>query len=82
MDERTKELAAIAASAAVNCHPCLRYHVGLGTSAGLSQEEMREAIDVGLMVNQGAAEKTRGFADELITSAAPVGASPGGGRCC
>lgn len=66
MDEKTKELIAIGASAAVNCRPCLRYHVGQGERAGLTPEEIAASVDVGMFVNRGAAEQTRTFTNELL----------------
>ena len=74
MDERTKELIAIGASAAVNCHPCLDYHLAECRRIGIEGEEIRAATEVGMAVNRGAA-KTRAKVDRpccCITSAASV----------
>lgn len=66
MDERTKELIAIGASAAVNCRPCLEYHWREGQRLGIPRQEALVATQVGLMVNRGAASKTKGYVAELI----------------
>ena len=69
MDERTKELIAIGASAAVNCHPCLDYHLAECRRIGIEGEEIRAATEVGMAVNRGAAAKTRAKVDGLLGSA-------------
>lgn len=66
MDERMKELVAIGASAAVNCHPCLDYHLSECDRLGIGRDEAKAAVEVGLMVNKGAAAKTRAKADALF----------------
>jgi len=54
MDEQTKELVAMGAAAAANCHPCIDYHLAKCDTLGVDREEVIEAIKVGLMVNRGA----------------------------
>ena len=70
MDERTKELIAIGASAAVNCHPCLDYHLAECRRVGIEGEEIRAATEVGKAVNRGAAAKTRAKVESLLGGAA------------
>ena len=57
MDTKTKELIAIGASVTANCVPCLKYHFAKVRKEGTSDDEIREAIDVGRMVRKGAAGK-------------------------
>jgi AhpD family alkylhydroperoxidase len=71
MDDRTKELIALGASAAVNCHPCLKHHLELADELDISRDEVRAAIEVGTMVNRGAARQTRSFVDELLGGGQP-----------
>ena len=66
MDERTKELIAIGASAAVNCRPCLEYHLAACRRLGLAGATLKDATEVGLMVGRGAMGKTRGYIAELL----------------
>lgn len=66
MDERMKELIAIGASAAVNCHPCMDHHLAECVRLGLDREEIKAAMDVGMMVSRGAAAKTRDKAGALM----------------
>jgi AhpD family alkylhydroperoxidase len=85
MDETTKELVAMGAAVAVNCKPCLEHHLAACERLRISRGEVRAAVEVGQMVNRGAASKTRAFADELLGApdAGPERpASAGGGACC
>ena len=54
-----RELAAIGASLASNCIPCIKYHVQKGREAGLTDEEIAEAIEVADTVRQVPARKVR-----------------------
>ncbi len=66
MDEVAKELVAMGASAAANCHPCMDYHLAKCDELGISREEVTDAVEVGLMVNQGAELAIRKKARELL----------------
>lgn len=55
MDEKTKELIALGASVACNCHPCVRFHTDKARKMGIDDTEIKTAFDVGKMVRQGAA---------------------------
>jgi len=69
MDERMKELVAIGASAAANCHPCMDHHFRKCNELGIAQKEIVEAVKVGLMVNHGAERAIRKKARELLDEA-------------
>ncbi|HDS84857.1 MAG TPA: carboxymuconolactone decarboxylase family protein [Phycisphaerales bacterium] len=62
MDEKTKELIALGASVACNCHPCVKFHTDKARKMGIDDAEIKTAFDVGKMVRQGAA----GQMDELL----------------
>lgn len=79
MDERMKELVAMGASAAVNCHPCMEYHLAECDRLGVDRAEVKAAIEVGFMVAKGAAAKTRAVANTMLGNA---GCAPGGGGGC
>lgn len=66
LDEKTKELIAIAASFTANCHPCLDYHVEKARQLGTVTEEILEAIAVGKHVRMGAAGRTDKHAAHLV----------------
>lgn len=73
LDDKTKELIAIAASFTANCHPCLDYHVDLAQRLGALEGEIREAIEVGRHVRAGASGRTDRHAARLAGLAAPAG---------
>ena len=62
MDEKTKELIAIGASVACNCHPCVKFHTGKAKELGIELELVEQAVEVGKMVRRGAAKQM----DELL----------------
>lgn len=78
MDKKTIELIALGASAAVNCRPCMEYHLTAGRELGVTEEQVRGALEVGIRVNRGASEKTVKYITEQL------GQSVGGQRkgCC
>ena len=66
MDERTKELIAIGAAVAGHCQPCLNYHVAQAKALGVGMGEIREAIEMGQLVERGATAAMRDFAKEVM----------------
>lgn len=66
MDEITKELVAMGAAAAANCHPCMDHHLAKCDQLGIPREEVASAVKVGLMVNHGAEGAIRKKAHELL----------------
>jgi len=66
MDELMKELVAMGAAAAANCHPCVDHHMAKCDELGISREEVAEAVKVGLMVNHGAEGAIRKKVRELL----------------
>ena len=62
LDIKMKELIALGASVACNCHPCLKFHIGKANELNIEPELINQAIEVGKMVRKGAA----GQMDELI----------------
>ena len=63
IDEKIKELIAVGASIAANCHPCIKYHVGKAREMNIAEDDIQQAIDVGKTVRKGAA----GQMDQLLT---------------
>ena len=70
MDERLKELVAMGASAAANCHPCLDHHLAKCDELGIDREAVAAAVKVGLMVNHGAENAIRKKARALLGESA------------
>lgn len=79
LDIKTKELIALGASVAANCHPCLQTHINKALQAGLTEQEIKEAIEVGIAVRSGAAKSM----DKLIASPDEYRADETkSGKCC
>ena len=66
MDEQIKELVAMGAAAAANCHPCMDYHLAKCDELEIDREEVVAAVKVGLMVNRGAENAIRKKTRELL----------------
>ncbi|MCX6677985.1 MAG: carboxymuconolactone decarboxylase family protein [Methanothrix sp.] len=66
MNENTKELIAIGASLAAHCQPCLTFHVEKARKHGIGEDEIKEAIAVGRMVQKGAMSAMDRFAEGII----------------
>ena len=62
LDTKMKELIAIGASVACNCHPCVEFHTGKANEMNIEPELIKQAVEVGKMVRKGAATQM----DELI----------------
>jgi len=88
MNEKTRELVAIGASVGAHCQPCLAWHVDKARERGIDDETIREAIEVGHMVEKGAMSAMRKFSAEILTqeaapeSACCSGGKKEGGSCC
>ena len=50
MDDRTRELAAVAASMAGGCQDCLKQHVAAARRLGVPSDQLREAVNIGRAV--------------------------------
>jgi len=66
MDEKTKELIAIGASVSGHCQPCLTFHVGEARRLGVGNDEIREAVAVGKMVQKGAMAAMNKFVPTVL----------------
>ena len=64
-DERTIRLIAVGASVAANCQPCLLINTTKARENGADDREIAEAIEIGKMVREGAANKMDSFAATL-----------------
>ncbi|MCK8603685.1 arsenite efflux transporter metallochaperone ArsD [Desulfoferrobacter suflitae] len=73
MNEPVKELVAIGASVGAHCQPCLEYHIQAAIELGVTADDIRQAVEVGHMVEKGAMAAMKKFsaaAVEEILSAA------------
>jgi len=69
MDEKMKEMIAIGASVTANCIPCIQYHFAKAREIGVTESEIKAAVQVGKMVRKGAAKKWDEEVDLLLSSA-------------
>ena len=79
MDEKLKEMIAIGASVTANCIPCIRYHFAKAREVGVTDTEIKAALQVGRMVRKGAAQKWDEEIDVLLSAAS--GAKNAGCDC-
>ena len=70
MDEKLREMIAIGASVTANCIPCIQYHFAKAREAGVTDNEIKTAVQVGKMVRKGAAQKWDKEINTLLTSSA------------
>lgn len=85
MDERTKELIAIGVSVGAHCQPCMAFHLEKARELGIGDEEIREAIEVGYMVERGASTVMKKYVGQVFNQAQSQGGaccSGGSSECC
>lgn len=85
MDERTKELIAIGVSIGAHCQPCLAFHLSKARKLGIGEDEIREAIEVGRMVEKGASSAMKKYVGLVFSQAQAQGGaccSGGNSKCC
>lgn len=55
LDAKTRELIALGVAVSLRCDGCINAHVDAALRAGVTKEEMIDAMGVAIMVNAGAA---------------------------
>lgn len=50
LDKKTKELLGLTASLVLRCDDCIKYHLLACRQAGVTDDELREALTIGLIV--------------------------------
>ena len=55
LDDKTRELIALAVAATTRCDGCIAFHSEAAKQAGASREELMEALTVAIALNAGAA---------------------------
>lgn len=76
LDEKTIELAGIAASVAGGCRPCLDFHFEKALELGCSMEQAEEAIELGKMIKQRPINDIYEHADKLINNVKSLNIKP------
>ncbi|MDZ7696241.1 MAG: arsenic metallochaperone ArsD family protein [Deltaproteobacteria bacterium] len=66
MNEPIKELVAIGASVGAHCQPCLEYHLQVAIELGLTENDIRQAVEIGHAVEKGAMTAMKKFSDETV----------------
>lgn len=61
-----KELIAVGISIVVNCEPCLEWHIKEALNSGASEEQILEAIEVGIEMGGGPATVSSRFALKVL----------------
>ncbi|MBI2752043.1 MAG: carboxymuconolactone decarboxylase family protein [Betaproteobacteria bacterium] len=77
LDSRTTELIALGAAVGANCKACLEFHLGEARKAGVQDDEILDAVEVGKMVRRGAASQV----DKVAAKLGPERAAQAGGCC-
>jgi AhpD family alkylhydroperoxidase len=75
------ELVAIGAAVASNCEPCFKYHYDQARKLGVSNLDMRYAVDLAQKVKDTPAGNIQGMADRYLGPSTPVTAAKAG-SCC
>lgn len=66
LKKKTKELIAIGISVHINCESCMQWHIEQAAKAGASEQEILEAIEVGIEMACGRATVSARFALEVM----------------
>lgn len=66
LDDKTIEIAGIAASIAGGCRPCLDYHFKKAIEIGCTIDQAKEAIELGKMIKQRPVNDIYELAEKLI----------------
>ncbi len=61
-----KELVAVGISVAIDCESCMQWHIEKAVEHGATLEEVLEAVDVAIMMGNGAATVRARFAMDVM----------------
>ncbi len=70
MDEKTKELIALAASVAGHCQPCFLLHMEIAKQVGVTEDEIREAIRWATAISENGDKQMSEFVNENLPGGA------------
>ena len=66
LSKKVKELIAVGISIVINCESCMQWHIEQAAKAGASEQEVLEAIEVGMEMGGGPATVSARFALEVM----------------
>jgi AhpD family alkylhydroperoxidase len=66
LPKKTKELIAVGISVVIDCESCMQWHIEQAATAGANEQEVLEAIEVGIEMGGGPATVSARFALEVM----------------
>jgi AhpD family alkylhydroperoxidase len=75
LSKATKELIAIGTSVVIDCESCMQWHTEQAASAGASEGQVLEAVEVGMEMGGGPATASARFALQVMAEAFGGGAT-------
>ena len=66
LPKKDKELIAVGISVVIDCESCMQWHIEQAAKAGASEQEILEAIEVGIEMGGGPATVSARFALEVM----------------
>jgi len=69
LSKKTKELIAIGISVLMDCESCMQWHIDQAAVCGATQEEILEAVEVGIEMGAGRVTVSARFALEVMERA-------------
>jgi len=69
LPKKTKELIAIGISVVMDCESCMQWHIDQAAACGATQQEILEAIEVGIEMGAGRVTVSARFALEVMERA-------------
>jgi AhpD family alkylhydroperoxidase len=73
LEGKIKELIAVGISVVINCESCMQWHIEQAGEKGATEEEILEALEVGIEMGGGPATAHARFALEVLESLKPDG---------
>jgi AhpD family alkylhydroperoxidase len=64
--KKYKELIAVGISVVINCESCMQWHIEQAAKAGASQQEVLEAVEIGIEMSGGPGTVSARFALEVM----------------
>lgn len=68
LPKKTKELISVGISVVINCESCMQWHIEQAYQSGATEEEILEAIEIGIEMGGGPATVSTRFALEVLNS--------------
>lgn len=71
LPKKHKELIAVGISVATNCESCMQWHIEQAANSGASENEILEAVEVGIEMSGGPGTVSARFALEVMAAVLP-----------